>query len=271
MTLLKTLVRFLPIRSRWYNDRMASFVAYYDTSGHDHQRVQMVTGGLVTTERKWLQFDNEWQEALNNEVRYIHMREFVPGYACTHPQEADALIERCAKAIKRRVNKAFVVGLDVDDYEDVNKTYSLKEAYDTPLSCIGGVTVQAVSRWMKEKHPNDGIRHIHEKGDSGWTRCLKLLKGLNITLDFEPSEDDRGKRHPYFQAADMVAWIYRRVVVDKVEGNEGERYLKWFSNLRRLVPNLAGGLDRAALITHCEENPTLFPQREAPPATLPVA
>jgi len=241
------------------------YISYYDTSGKSDRSIMVTAGLLARSEKKrgWGGFDEVWSVALNGEVPYLHMSEFT-NYLRRHPEKADALVFRCIQTIKRQTSKQFVIGLHVNDFNDVDRTYCLHEAYDTHISALVGIAVGKSHAWFSEKYPGTAIKHFHEHGEKGWKRCHDLLKQARIPFDSLTAEDpETGEHLGSFQACDLIAWTYRRLLDQGVSRAAIEhRYAeRWYKEMQKHLPLYVGGLGKDELIWLCESSPDIFPRR----------
>lgn len=60
---------------------MATFAAYFDASGHPDSGTALFVSGFVSSEKKWLLFEQEWAALLAGYriTPPFHMKEFAPG------------------------------------------------------------------------------------------------------------------------------------------------------------------------------------------------
>lgn len=204
--------------------------AFYDASGtQTMERGPLVVTGIVATEAKWRKFDSRWQAVLNDfGLSHFHMKEFAPGIgpytAWKHDRSRRAeFCRRLIAVIKLNTNKIFLRGMMMEDFHSVNEKYSLVEAYSRggtkdagAYTVLSAQCLDAVVTWiMDTKGAHSQLLHIVETGDAGM-KSLRALVGQKQPVFFSGKIDaNSGRSVRFLEAADFVAWEFRRVLQDR--------------------------------------------------------
>jgi hypothetical protein len=199
------------------------YTVYYDTSRmQDDPAGMIVTAGLAFTAPRWESFNAQWRLALDKcGLPYLHMADFVSGNGPFDLlkgkyKERAWRIDLLADVVHHNVEMAFVTGVDLAAYRAVDAEYEVSEVYGGPYAfCADGCREQAASflagapRHAGSRH----VAHVFEQGDAGQTDLRKLLRQDRIPVSFVSKTDALiSEVSPHFQAADFVAWEYRRAV-----------------------------------------------------------
>lgn len=204
-----------------------TFKTFYDASGtqNDGSDTLMLVG-LVATERKWLRFEEQWQEALEwAGIPYFRMVEFhhahgaFEGWHGKHDKRAH-LLGRLIEVLKLNINKMFAVGVDLGAFNRVNNEYALAEAFGSGMpdsgafAYVAGNTKALITEWMAEKHPHENILHVFEAGDAGRGAFETFVQqnewGSARNVSFLSKQNADGSYVRPFEGADLAAWEYRK-------------------------------------------------------------
>ena len=200
---------------------MGMFTTYFDASGQPDQPVLFVSG-FISSETKWLRFEKEWGKLLHDYG--IKSPFHTTNYVATRGQDyevfrgddalKDEFEERAILIIKRNTRKPFSYGLLLDEVKPIFARYEVPKEYtDSPYAFCGMVTAREMVRWTKEKlSGEDKIEVVFEDGDDDASVLFDLFKK---TFGCRPSFRTK-KDHPQFQAADILAWRHRRLVMDRL-------------------------------------------------------
>jgi hypothetical protein len=229
------------------------YTAFYDTSGSegDH-RGMIVTVGLVSSVPRWESFDDQWRRALDFcHIPELHIRE---------GRMPEDKLDYLAKRIEWNIDMVFVVGADLEGFRKVDTRYSLKELMGGPYAHSADICRDLARVWLEESRPL-GLRteHFFAKGDSGQEELQKLTEEDGFPIKFIPKEDGvTGEVLPAFQAADFMAWEYRRGVHDSAAGGAVRNTVM---NLHKTIPAITRFYDEAAFEWLCEQFPEGYPPR----------
>ena len=205
---------------------MILLTAFFDASSSEIGNRIITVAGFVSTKAKWLRFEREWNEVLKRYgVPYLHMKEFAHSRGAfadwkgKESQRKEFLIA-LLKVAKKGVNKGFGHSVFLDDFEEVNQAFTLKESWGNAYSLVSMAAVTRALEWKNRHFPNDPILLIFESGDAGshhLDRCLNL-QGLEYA--FIPKKVNRDGKAIYnvgFQIADFAAWENRAAILRMTE------------------------------------------------------
>ena len=175
----------------------------------------MTVAGFVSTEKKWLRFEREWNDVLTKyEVPYLHMKEFAhsvrafDGWKGQEDKRKSLLIE-LIKVAKKGVRKGFVVSVRLQDYDEVNSDFRLREHWGNAYSFIGMGVVSDAMEWKKKHFPHAPIKFVFEDGDVGQSDLKRCLRSEALAYSFIPKQEKQNDVIRYitpFQLADFAAW-----------------------------------------------------------------
>ena len=200
---------------------MVMYAAYYDASGiHTNADQTLAVVGLVSTERRWLRFEREWNALLTeNELPYFRMSEFAafqgPFKSWRGKEEKRrAFLLAAAKLVKRNVNKYHSTTMPPGVYETVNAQYDLS-ALGNRYSLTASHCTTRVAVWMEEHHPGHPVVHVPEKGDRGQGNFVNVLTLDPLDVIPRPAFDKGVWIRP-FEAADFIAYEYAKYHKDVI-------------------------------------------------------
>jgi hypothetical protein len=248
------------------------FVAAYDASGSENDRKgALVVVGLVSHEHKWNRFEEEWAAVLHNfDVPYFHMKELNHRhsgkgiYAKWKDDDVQPrrFVEALVKTLRRGVNKTFVHATVLQDYEEVNRRFKLREQVGSPYVLTTGSCYNAINLWLRSKYPDSRIVHFVEKGDCGQRDLHKLMKQQNRAFfPLDKIDPQTGKRWIPFQGSDLVAGAYRSAANKFGRVQKFEEYGELFGSLARTLPQTSRIRHKANLLEMCRDHPDKFPKR----------
>lgn len=195
------------------------WTAYFDTAGSetDADGTVLITAGIVSTVEKWRRFDREWMRLLADEgIHALHMREFVPSRGVfkdwDEPRKA-ALLDRLIAETKRGVHKIFVTAVVLPHYHAFNAQYQLSETIGGPYALAQGACVTQAFQWLYDTKPrHDGAGFYVAHGDNGQGRFMQMMQREKAIIpEVAKTVNAAGETITPFQAADFIAWEYRRV------------------------------------------------------------
>ena len=194
------------------------FTAYYDASGKVLAGGFLSVAGLVSTEKKWSKFEARWNERLGEfDVPRFHMVEFMQsrgnfrGWAGDITKRGEFL-SGLVKTIKQGVNKIFVVTLTADSVDALAAMFKfggLKA--EGAYHIAAGTCMHMIEAWVGRKYPGKHVAHVHEHGDLG-QGTLPVVVSSRFQMRFVRKRDESGRDIRPFEAADLVAWEYRKHV-----------------------------------------------------------
>jgi hypothetical protein len=251
---------------------LVTFMAAYDASGSENDRDgTLVVVALVATERKWEKFYSGWHGVLERfDVPYFHMKELNHRHSgegiyakWKNDDETPKLFMRAlVKAIKGGINKAFSYATDLDDYQDINAIFKLREGSGSPYVLTAGSCHDQINNWIKRRYPKHPIFHVLEKGDCGQRDLERLAKRhKQVLIPLPKINPETGYPWEQFQAADLMAGAYRNAALKRGKVQTFEEYGEVFTDLARMLPQKSLIHHRATLLAMCEANPVKCPKR----------
>lgn len=248
---------------------LAVFTVYYDASGSESTNRPLVLAGLLSTERKWIKFEHDWQAFLaKHGVPYLHMKEFAHSrgpFSDWKGQEAKrkGFLREAIQVIKRRVHMTFESHAFPDDYRAVDKLYDLKSLPDHLYSVVSIGAADRINAWVRRQHPGCRVHHVFESGDMGQGLFFRHVSAeLAASMTTLPKIDAiSGQWFAPFQAADLVAYEFR-LAAEKYLAAGGSAPARGV--LKEIVQHLPAGsifMNQEILIALCKRHPVLFPPR----------
>jgi len=247
------------------------FQSYYDASGSESSPENGLTVvGLVASESKWLRFQAAWEAVLQDHgITAHHMRHFTGSspkseFASWKADDARRAryMEALVKALKQGMHKGFVVTIEPSALSAVNREVRFG---DHGYALAANLCRRYVERWLVQKHPAARLQHIFENGDNGGGILRDLaafsdvIDGLRFPFSIVEKIRSDGQRVRQFEAADLVAWETRRMVIDaSIPGRHPRRSLM---EIARMLPLAGTTLTAAKILPICRERPDLYPPR----------
>ena len=222
---------------------LAMFTAYFDASGKPHDKEVMFVSGFVSSEKKWLRFEEEWQTLLGDYriKEPFHTTDYVAGRGSDYQsfvdddQRRDEFEARAAQIIKRGIRKPVSTGLLLADYRQViaKDRITADQSID-PYSFCAMTCVSSTIKWMVPKRIPE-VEFVFEAGDDKMGKFMEIFR--KVTGEFPIF---RGKeKHPQFQAADILAWRHARLMKSHVAGRTERR--EFFVDVFRQLPHESCG------------------------------
>ncbi len=206
---------------------MAMYSAYFDESGHpDDSNHLIVAGGLASVEQ-WVHFEREWREVLAPfGTSIFHAVDFeyrTPPFDKITKQQAQAVLERLAGIICRRMERIVSFTVRMDHYRIMNSKYVFAECYGYPYpvaarSCIAGVEVWA----RKHSIPMEKMLFFFEDGakHKGQLEWIAERDRLSIPVFRKKSE------LVPLQVGDFIAWHGTQCVNSKTLSKATEAVMR---------------------------------------------
>jgi hypothetical protein len=251
---------------------MALFKTYYDASGSQSSLSNsLVVIGLLATEAKWLRFEPKWEAVLEKHgVTAHHHKDYTncpdksefASWKDDHEQRKEYLTGLLA-ALKRGINKGFIVVVPVGAFEAVNKEVK----WDNSLYGLAAdLCSRHAEKWIGKKHQSADLHHFFEEGDTGQDvfrgvlEFRRMTKGIPYPMSIVPKVDKHGKRLRQFEAADLIAWEVRRWS-DDMNKVRGPSLRQSFTAILKDLPLTMSILDAKKMLPICRTRPDLFPPR----------
>jgi hypothetical protein len=249
------------------------FQSYYDASGSESSPENGLTVvGLVATEAKWLRFQRAWEQVLDEHgITAHHMRHFAgsspksefASWKADDPRRA-SYVAALIKALKQGMHKGFVVTLEPSALLTVNQEVQFG---DHGYALAANLCRRYVEQWAVQKHPAAELQHIFEDGDNGrgvlrdLAAFSDIVDGLRFPFATVEKVGPDGQRVRQFEAADLVAWEARRMVIDA--GTPGRSPRRSLIEIARMLPLAGTTLTAAKILPICRKRPDLYPPRPA--------
>lgn len=242
--------------------------AYYDASGTEGGDGKLCVAGLVSTPRKWARFERAWNAVLvEYKVSHFHMKDFTgsrrqfKGWAGKEARRAEFLHD-LLQVIKRGIHKAFIGIIDANAFIELGMVFDLGNMQARgSYNVVACWTMMGVERWIDSRHPSYAVSHYHEKGDTFQSDILAHGKdgALRGNVEILPKTDGGRPIRP-FEAADLIAWEFRRFLHGK-EQAPGYRPRRSFDRIMETIPIEGEYLTTAWCMKIAE---TLWPRRLPP-------
>ena len=255
--------------ARCYLAVATTYAGFFDASGKPQDPVLYVSG-FVSTEKKWLRFEKEWQALLTRfEIRGLfHTSDYVRGAGEDYRQFLNNEARRiefegkAVSVIKRNTLKPFSYGIILEDHKAIVARYELPYGFERPYSFCGLQGVYWIMLWLGKKKGTslqDKLHLIYEDGDEDRGRFSDAMhRDFRRRPNFLPKD----KVHP-FAAADILAWRHNRLIREhKAKTPRPPR--EFFGALFKQIPHgpSCGFYDYKTLEAFCEEK--RFARRDRP-------
>jgi len=264
----------------WQTAERMTYFSYYDASGTQGSGACLSVVGVLATESRWKTFDKRWTAILGREgVTTLHMKDFIPCRGEFSEWKDDGrrretfLLDLLGTL--RGQYHIFAAAIVLQEFNRVNHYFKLAEVYGDGHRESGAYSFLAdnvraqVRDWMKRRHVSASLRHVFEAGDTGQKALkqysAKWFPGYEKVTDFLPKYDPtKGIRVRPFEAADLIAWPYRRMFVALQRGGSrpDEVLLKTLIDEIQTMVSRAGFFSEKNLARMCSENTHLVPPRE---------
>jgi hypothetical protein len=187
------------------------FTAYFDASGNGSSS-KLTIGGVVAHVKLWQSFECEWNKVLASEnVAQFHATDFASSEGEYKGWKGDkdrrsSFLSRLSQVIADNTNQLFVVTVDVDSWNYVNRYYELKEKYCSPFAMAGYGAVYLTQKWAQKKRIRTPLKFIFEDGEGrdDWSGLRKLCKEGKVEPIRIPKSHAVG-----LQVGDLIAWKAR--------------------------------------------------------------
>jgi hypothetical protein len=243
--------------------------AYFDASGKKDSHASVTVAGSVASCRKWDRFLREWGKVLEDYgVTEFHATDFAAslgeykGWKGATTKRS-GFMKRLIEIVKKTVNKLFIVTVEVEAWNSVNKDYLLEEYFFSPFALAGYSVTDLVLQWREKRQKRRKLEVIFEDGEDlqDWRGLKKLCEGSGII----PERLDKTKAIPC-QIGDLVAWKTRIASQNTLRINsqidpsayDPELLKQVLNELKSLdsvlvAPVVNGVLSRKNLIENCKK------------------
>jgi len=201
----------------------ATHVAYIDESYGSRSRRRLVLSACVAPSETWKQFNEEWGQVLQSSpsISAFHMREARARNGCFKGWKAidvDYKIINLTEVIVRHHIRIVTCWVDEDDYKETIGSKTPSDFRNPYFVCFEAMVIglARVQRALGISTPVDYV--FDEKGDPGdealfWYEAIKesVQPEIRRRMGSAPVFRDDEKVVP-LQAADLVAWRYRRLL-----------------------------------------------------------
>jgi hypothetical protein len=247
--------------SRYTDDAlMAMFIkysGYFDASGHPDQHEVLTVAGFVSSVKKWMRMEQEWNRILKEYgVKYFHTTEYVSSAGCftdwkNQSAKRKEFQDKLWACIIRNTNKACRASVIIKDYEEINAVFALEERLGRPYAICAASCLYSSRQWAKRKHSERATLYYFEDGDKDKGDFQRVAKqdGLPVPL-FLPKDECVA-----FQVADYAAWKMRSSIAGALKPDhtieKGLRLLESVKDLRQ-IPWSAGVMNKEAMFKYCQ-------------------
>jgi hypothetical protein len=238
------------------------FTCYFDDSGGSDHGFTTVCGWVSTLE-SWRQYAQQWSILLAMyRLKYFTMKECAQrtGQFAGWPEnQRQAFLRSACQIINLNARFGFASIVSHAEYQEVNKTYTLKE-YTTNEYVLAGIsTARQAYDWAAVNHPGVPIEFVFDQGTKGHGALSDLMKKeLKCIPIFRSGREQDGLRPvTQLQAADFLAYEVRKVRKD--DPNEILPIEQFRKTVRMLVSveNDWGQFTENDLIQLCERHPRI--------------
>lgn len=188
------------------------YSAYFDASGKQDAHSAITVAGAVAPVKKWIRFEHAWKKVLDDaHVGVFHATDFAASLGEYKGWKGDKerrslFLRRLCKIIKDNTNKFFLVTVEIDAWNSVNREYLLSEVFQSPFA-LAGISVIGLARiWARNKKLQYPIKFIFEDGDED--KDWSGLKGLCGRWKIVPVRLPKPDAIPC-QVGDLLAWKAR--------------------------------------------------------------
>jgi hypothetical protein len=243
-----------------------SFTAYHDASGTESGGGMLCVAGVVSTERKWRRFEEDWNRELARfGVSAFHMRRFAHSrgeyrkWAGKYDLRAEFL-RSLIGVTKRGIHKAFATIIPADVFEALSNVFDFGTTSNSGAYHVAAVwNMGQAERWISEKHRGRTVYHCLEKGDKGQGALAAGERPFfqNMVTILPKRDPASGAYIRQFEAADLIAREYRKYVFDVATAEDRSLRLS-LGEIERSIPVKAEYLPLEWAADICA---SIFPRR----------
>ena len=207
---------------------MTQIVGYFDAAGDNASGDAVTVGGCVFTARSSSRLKRDWRTVLDPvNIEVFHMTDFLAGRKAFaewrgRTGEQGRVVRDLARVIKRHAHFAPASTVMLKDWEELNNEYRLKECRATPYAIAAISVISKTLQWIKREHPNDEVKQFtfeegdRNQGDFTWFVDFVVSKARKTLMPVRPVFE--AKSVAQLQAADLMLWEQRNVVVKRLRG-----------------------------------------------------
>jgi hypothetical protein len=133
----------------------------------------LVVSGFVSTEDRWLKFEEKWSEILKQaNLAYFRMSEYnsySKEFESWRGRDNDRteLLKALIETISKHAMQSFAAGILLRDWRRGNEAYQFEEEDFAPYSICGWACVERVFQWRNEElRSKQPIIFMFEDGDT---------------------------------------------------------------------------------------------------------
>jgi hypothetical protein len=201
---------------------MIPFIVYFDASGRsDDPTIRAVfVSGCISTEAKWLRFDEAWRALLGKHrmARPFRMSKFYAEWL-DRPKERAEFVCDAIKIIKRYTRKTFSSGVGLAAHRKTAAERHLPLWVNDPYALCATKVVAQVGRWIKNRDVQKKIAFVFETGDLGQGAFITSLEDARVRIN--PNFASKADVSP-FDAGDLIAWVHARSVGRHLAGKRND-------------------------------------------------
>lgn len=207
---------------RWKNGNLMIGTAYFDASGKKESQV-LVVAGFLSPIYQWLKFERDWKFCLAwYGVSALHMKYYAHSAGDFESWKGNESLRKrflgdLIRIIKDHVDNSFAVAVHMQDYEEADVQYCLRE-WAHPYALAGAHCIGMVKAWAEKfDHNFSLLDYVFENGDEGKGNLFDLSsRHLSIDPIFKPKEWSVA-----FQAADLIAYEHYKANLKILEAGDG--------------------------------------------------
>jgi len=208
---------------------MALAEAYFDESGTDEKSTLICVAGYVLEEPHVRAFAQDWREVLDwkgYNLPYFRMSECAPeppsgAFKGIPIADRIQIVARLIGVIKKHTNHGIAITVSPQEYDKFMPKHPL---LGTAYSFCTSAVMNALGSWSRATNYTGKIAYFFEAGHSSQPEANALM---NLAVEDEKLRDMmRYSGHAFLlkeesagtQAADLLAWLWRKDVKDKPTG-----------------------------------------------------
>ena len=192
------------------------FSAHFDASGSIQKHRFITVAGCVSTVKKWVRFEGEWNKILSDDGLPVgtifHMTDFagcrgIYSIYKKNPTKKAELIANLVECVRRNVNKAISVGISPYHFQRLDQQYELSETYGHEYPFCGIMCIQKTLQWKAKAAKPDSLKieFFFEHGDQYQNELTFHAQAMfGITPGYKTKTE-----MTQFQPCDMIAWKNR--------------------------------------------------------------
>lgn len=211
---------------------MGEYEVYFDESESPAEKIICVAG-YVFEASKARALEQKWTEVLERfGVRYFHMVECAgnsKGFAHLTPQQCSEIGILLMDLLKEHMECGFAVNFDTRFAADLPSALTSGIRKMTPYDVCCSFCLHHVRGWMQKNNIQGSVSYFFEAGHASQKQAARILRDQFSTPELRAlykhrSHAFRDKRDAVLlQCADILAWQWRKYLLDKVRGKTAMR------------------------------------------------